>query len=65
LATLLVQNDGEHQLKEKQWEARARENWGLITFLDGDGLKAGRLMGGALLSAMATGDVGATVGIGA
>jgi len=50
-----------HLLKEKQWEARAKGELGLIAFLDGDGVKAGRLIGGALLSAIESGDVGAQV----
>ena len=50
-----------HLLKEKQWEARAKGELGLIAFLDGDGVKAGRLIGSALLSAIESGDVGAQV----
>ena len=49
------------ELKEKQWEARARGELGLIAFLQGDALKAGRLVGGALLSAIKSGDVGAEI----
>jgi tetratricopeptide (TPR) repeat protein len=48
-------------LKETQWEARAKGELGLIAFLQGNSLKAGQLTGGALLSAMASGDVGAEV----
>lgn len=48
-------------LGEKQWAARAKGELGLIAFLDGDGTKAGRLVGGALLSAMASGDIGAQI----
>ena len=49
------------ELKEKPWEARARGELGLIAFLQGDSLKAGRLVGGALLSAIKSGDVGAEI----
>jgi CHAT domain-containing protein/predicted negative regulator of RcsB-dependent stress response len=49
------------ELKEKQWEARAKGELGLIAFLQGDSLKAGRLVGGALLSAIRSGDVGAAI----
>ncbi len=49
------------ELKEKQWEARAKGELGLIAFLQGDSLKAGRLVGGALLSAIKSGDVGAEI----
>ena len=49
------------ELKEKQWEARANGELGLIAFLQGDALKAGRLVGGALLSAIKSGDVGAEI----
>jgi tetratricopeptide (TPR) repeat protein len=49
------------ELKEKPWEARAKGELGLIAFLQGDSLKAGRLVGGALLSAIKTGDVGAEI----
>lgn len=48
-------------LKESQWEARSRGELGLIAFLQGDALKAGRLVGGALLSAIKSGDVGAEI----
>lgn len=50
-----------HLLKEKQWEARSRGELGLIAFLEGDSWKAARLVGGALMSAMASGDVGAQI----
>jgi CHAT domain-containing protein len=49
------------KLHEKQWEARANGELGLIAFLQDDSLKAGRLVGGALLSAMKSGDVGAEI----
>lgn len=49
------------ELKQKQWEARAKGELGLIAFLQGDALKAGRLVGGALLSAIKSGDVGAEI----
>ena len=48
-------------LKKKQWEARAKGELGLIAFLQGNSLKAGRLVGGALLSAIKSGDVGAEI----
>jgi CHAT domain-containing protein len=48
-------------LGENQWAARAKGELGLIAFLDGDGVKAGWLVGGALLSAMASGDVGGQI----
>lgn len=48
-------------LKDKQWETRSKGELGLIGFLEGDSWKAGRLVGGALLSAMATGDIGAQI----
>jgi tetratricopeptide (TPR) repeat protein len=48
-------------LKEKQWESRAKGELGLIAFLQGNSLKAGRLLGGALLSAIKSGDVGAEI----
>jgi CHAT domain-containing protein len=48
-------------LKDKRWEARAKGELGLIGFLEGDSWKAGRLVGGALLSAMASGDIGAQI----
>ncbi len=48
-------------LGKKQWETRARGELGLIAFLEGDSGKAARLVGGALLSTMASGDVGGQV----
>jgi tetratricopeptide (TPR) repeat protein len=48
-------------LKERQWEARAQGELGLIAFLQGKSLKAGQLVGGALLSAIKSGDVGAEI----
>ncbi|TAM83552.1 MAG: CHAT domain-containing protein [Acidobacteria bacterium] len=48
-------------LKERQWEARAQGELGLIAFLQGKSLKAGQLVGGALLSAIKSGDIGAEV----
>lgn len=48
-------------VKDKQWESRAKGELGLIGFLEGDSWKAGRLVGGALLSAMASGDIGAQI----
>jgi tetratricopeptide (TPR) repeat protein len=49
------------RLKESQWEARAKGELGLIAFLQGNSLKAGQLVGAALLSAMSSGDRGAEV----
>lgn len=50
-----------NRLGEKQWAARADGELGLIAFLQGDARKGARLVGGALLSAMASGDVGGQV----
>lgn len=50
-----------HLLKERQWEARSKGELGLIAFLEGDSWKAARLVGGALMSAMASGDIGAQI----
>jgi hypothetical protein len=49
------------ELKESQWKARAKGELGLIAFLQGKGLKAGKLVGGALLSAINSGDVGTEI----
>ena len=45
-------------LGEPQWEARATGELGSIAFLEGDNMRAGKMVGSALLSAMASGDVG-------
>lgn len=43
-------------LREKRWAARASGELGLIAFLDGNPGRAARLIGGALLSTMTSGD---------
>jgi CHAT domain-containing protein/predicted negative regulator of RcsB-dependent stress response len=48
-------------LGERQWEIRAKGELGLVAFLEGDSGKAARLVGGALLSTMTSGDVGGQV----
>src|SRR5262249_36849663 len=48
-------------LGEAEWEARATGELGIITFLEGDSRQAATMVGGALLSAMASGDVGGQV----
>jgi CHAT domain-containing protein len=48
-------------LGEHGWANRARGELGLLAFLEGDSRKARRLVGKALLSAMANGDVGGEV----
>ncbi len=50
-----------HTLKEAQWEARATGELGIIAFLEGDSRRAATMVGDALLSAMASGDLGAQV----
>jgi len=50
-----------HTLKEADWEARAEGELGIITFLEGNSRRAGTMVGDALLSAMASGDVGAQI----
>jgi CHAT domain-containing protein len=49
------------KLGETEWEARATGELGIITFLEGDSRRAGTMVGDALLSAMASGDVGGQV----
>jgi len=49
------------ELGEKQWEARANGELGIISFLDGQSGKAASLVSRALLSAIASGDAGAEV----
>ena len=46
-----------HTLGEAQWEARATGELGIIAFLEGDSRRAATMVGDALLSAMASGDV--------
>src|SRR6266850_2541958 len=50
-----------HQLGETQWEARANGELGIIAFLEGDSRRAATMVGDAVLSAMASGDVGGQV----
>src|SRR6266849_9250923 len=50
-----------HQLEETQWESRAKGELGIIGFLEGDSRRAATMVGDALLSAMASGDLGAQV----
>lgn len=50
-----------HTLGEHDWEARARGELGVIAFLEGDSRRAATMVGDALLSAMASGDVGGQV----
>src|SRR5262249_33235960 len=45
----------------KQWVTRAAGELGLIAFIEGDVRKGGRILGGALLSTMATGDRGGQI----
>jgi tetratricopeptide (TPR) repeat protein len=48
-------------LGENQWVTRASGELGLIGFLEGNPGRAARLLGGALLSTMASGDIGGQV----
>jgi CHAT domain-containing protein len=48
-------------LGQDQWMARANGELGLVAFLEGNPGHAARLMGGALLSTMASGDVGGQI----
>lgn len=47
-----------HTLGEAQWEARATGELGIIAFLEGDSRRAATMVGDALLSAIASGDLG-------
>jgi CHAT domain-containing protein len=49
------------QLGEDQWVTRANGELGLIAFMEGTPGPAARLLGGALLSTMASGDVGGQI----
>ncbi len=49
------------QLNDKQWEARASGELGIVAFLEGDVNRATKLIGSALLSAMTNGDAAAQV----
>ena len=48
-------------LGERQWATRASGELGLVAFLEGNPGRAARLLGGALLSTMATGDTGGQI----
>ena len=48
-------------LGQDQWVTRADGELGLVAFLEGSPGRAARLMGGALLSTMASGDVGGEI----
>jgi len=48
-------------LGERGWSNRASGELGLVAFLQGDSKRAARLVGGALLTSMATGDAGGQV----
>ena len=50
-----------NELGEKQWVIRADGELGLVAFLEGNPGRAARLLGGALLSTMTSGDVGGQV----
>jgi CHAT domain-containing protein len=50
-----------HTLGKNEWEARAEGELGIISFLQGDSRRAAVMVGDALLSAKASGDVGGEV----
>ena len=50
-----------HTLGETQWEARATGELGIVTFLEGDAGRAATMTGDALLSAIATKDMGSEI----
>jgi CHAT domain-containing protein len=50
-----------NELGEKQWATRASGELGLVAFLEGTPGRAARLLGGALLSTMASGDTGGQI----
>jgi len=50
-----------HRLGEAQWEARAEGELGIIAFLGGNSRRAAVMVGDAVLSAKASGDVGGQV----
>lgn len=50
-----------HTLGETEWESRAKGELGIIGFLEGDSRRAATMVGDALLSTMASGDVGGQV----
>ena len=49
------------ELGDRNWQARATGELGIVAFLEGDRTKAERLVGSALLSTMKNGDVAAQV----
>ena len=50
-----------NELGEKQWATRASGELGLVAFLEGNPGRAARLLGSALLSTMASGDIGGQI----
>lgn len=50
-----------HSLGETQWESRAEGELGIIAFLEGDSKRAATMVGDAVLSAIASGDLGEQV----
>lgn len=50
-----------HRLGDAQWEARAEGELGIIAFLEGNSRRAAVMVGDAVLSAKASGDVGGQV----
>jgi len=50
-----------HSLGETQWESRAEGELGIIAFLEGNSKQAATMVGDAVLSAIASGDVGEQV----
>jgi CHAT domain-containing protein len=50
-----------NELGEKRWATRASGELGLVAFLEGSPGRAARLLGGALLSTMASGDTGGQI----
>lgn len=50
-----------HSLGQTQWESRAEGELGIIAFLEGDSKRAATMVGDAVLSAIASGDVGEQV----
>src|SRR5215469_9004173 len=57
----LEAQDLANNLGEKQWLIRASGELGLVAFLEGNPGRAARLLGGALLSTMASGDIGGQI----
>jgi CHAT domain-containing protein len=57
----LEAQDIANALGEKQWANRASGELGLVAFLEGNPGRAARLLGGALLSTMASGDTGGQI----